>query len=308
MAKTRRTDDSAWKYLFSSTDVVHQLLTQFVDDDVISRVALEDIEPFDKSFVSDAFLDRESDVIYRINMPDRMVYLYVLIEFQSTVDKSIPIRMLHYITGLYDQMFRTSTAGALPAVFPILLYNGRKRWTVPRNVRELIEPTVAKRYIPSFEYYAIIEREIPDEVLERIRGILSAVMYLDKRRNATELRNAVDHVIGMLEKERPEQLRMFRVWLNRMFHMAVTGEQRYRIDELMEVKSMLSEVVDQIKNKGRQEGLREGRRAAALHMLRKGYPLNDVMEVTELPRNEIARLAEAVTTEENKEQGGLSSI
>lgn len=120
MAEKRRNNDSAYKYLFSSPEVVHQLLTRFVDDEVIAGIAVEDIEPFDKSFVSDAFVDRESDVIYRVKTGGGEVYIYVLIEFQSTVDKRIPIRMLHYILGLYDQLYRRSRAGKLPAVFPIL--------------------------------------------------------------------------------------------------------------------------------------------------------------------------------------------
>jgi hypothetical protein len=53
MAKSRRPNDNAWKYLFSSTNVVHQLLTRFVDDEVISRVALEDIEPYYRPVRSD---------------------------------------------------------------------------------------------------------------------------------------------------------------------------------------------------------------------------------------------------------------
>ena len=291
MSDARRKNDSAYKYLFSSTEVVYQLLTRFVDDAVISQVKREDIERFDKSFVSDAFVDRESDVIYRVNTGQGEVFIYVLIEFQSTVDKSIPIRMLHYILGLYDQIYRSSRAGKLPAVFPILLYNGSDRWTVPANVRELIEPTIAARYIPSFEYYPIIERDIPDETLERVRGILSAVMYLEKRRDDRELRAAVDRVIDMLVDEQPEQLRMFGVWLNRMFRAAVSREHLQQIEGLREVRSMLSDVIDQIESRGRQEGRQEGhqegRRMTALRMLRKGYAREDVSEVTELSAEEL---------------------
>jgi predicted transposase/invertase (TIGR01784 family) len=295
MKDTRRHNDSAYKYLFSSNEVVHQLLNRFINDEVVSRIAVEDIEPFDKSFVNDAFLDRESDVIYRVTLADREVYIYVLIEFQSTVDKSIPIRMLHYILGLYDQIYRTSTAGKLPAVFPILLYNGSERWTVPQNVRELIEPSIAPRYIPSFEYYAIIEQDIPDETLQKIRGILSAVMYLEKRRDDVELRNAVDRVIDMVEAEQPEQLRMFKVWLNRMFRAAMSVEQQDRINKLRGVKNMLSEVIDQMERKYRHEE----RRKHAVRMLRKGYPLEDVMEITELSRDEAEDLAEQIAAEED---------
>ena len=297
MSDTRRNNDSAYKYLFSSKEVVHQLLTRFVDDEVISGIAVEDIEPFDKSFVSDAFVDRESDVIYRLATGGGEVYIYVLIEFQSTVDKSIPIRMLHYILGLYDQIYRTSRAGKLPAVFPILLYNGSAQWMVPTNVRDLIEPAIAERYIPSFEYYPIIERDIADETLERIRGVVAAVMYLEKRRDDRKLHRAIDHVIDLLEETNPEQLRMFGVWLNRMFRASVSREQIERIEGLREVRSMLSEVIDQIESRGRREGRQEGRRADALRMLRKGYAVEEVAEVTELDREEVAALAEQVAAE-----------
>ena len=283
--------------------MVHQLLTRFVDDEVFSEVTVEDITAFDKSFVSDEFLDRESDVIYRVSTGGRDVYIYVLIEFQSTVDKPIPIRMLHYILGLYDQFYRTSEAGKLPAVFPILLYNGNERWTVPKNVRELIEPAIAERYIPSFEYYPIIEQDIADETLERIHGVLAAVMYLDKRRDATELRTAIDRVIDLLAGEKPEQFRMFGIWLTRMFRGAASEQQFDRIRELREVRPMLSDVVDQIENrgkekglqegfqKGRQEGSNDGRRSDALRMLRKGYPTDDVVDITELSHEEVTELA-----------------
>ncbi len=175
-----------------------------MDDPVVADISPDDIEPFDKSFVSDAFLNRESDVIYRVTV-----------------------------------------AGKLPAVFPILLYIGSDPWTVPQNVRELIEPTISGRYIPSFEYYVIIERYIPDELLENIRGILAAATYLEKRR----------------------------------------------------VKSMLSEVIDQMEQKYRQEGRQEGRHVAALRMLHKGYPLEDIIEITELSRDEVQALTDQVAAE-----------
>ena len=80
---------------------------------------------------------------------------------------------------------------------------------MPGNVSELIDGSIPSRYIPSFEYYPVIERDIPDETLERVRGLVAAVVYLEKRRDADSLAGAVDGVFGMLEQERPEELRLF---------------------------------------------------------------------------------------------------
>ena len=95
------------------------------------------------------------------------MYIYVLVEFQSTVDKTIPVRMLLYILQLYDQLFRNSQKGKLPAIFPVLLYNGSKEWIIPNDIQDLIEKTIPSRYIPSFEYYPVIENKISDRVLKK---------------------------------------------------------------------------------------------------------------------------------------------
>ena len=68
-------NDSAYKYLFSSKEMVHQLLTRFVDDEVISGIRVEDIEPFDKSFVTDCCASWSEPGLLLINRfspgPDR---------------------------------------------------------------------------------------------------------------------------------------------------------------------------------------------------------------------------------------------
>lgn len=86
-------------------------MTRFIHEDLARKISLDEIEPVDKSFVSDEFLQRESDIIYKVKTKHRDVYIYVLVEFQSTVDKTIPVRMLLYILQLYDQLFRNSQRG-----------------------------------------------------------------------------------------------------------------------------------------------------------------------------------------------------
>ena len=114
--------DSAYKYLFSNKRIFHQFITRFVDEDFSKKIRLEDVELVDKSFISDEFVKRESDIIYLVKTDKRDVYIYVLVEFQSTVDKTIPVRMLLYILQMYDQLYRNSRKGKLPAIFPVLLY------------------------------------------------------------------------------------------------------------------------------------------------------------------------------------------
>jgi predicted transposase/invertase (TIGR01784 family) len=191
---------------------------------------------------------------------------------------------------LYDQMYRSSRRGKLPAVFPVLLYNGSKRWTVPRNIRGLIEEVVPAKYIPSFEYYTIVERDIPDRVLKHLKGLMSAVIYLEKQQDRESLGKALDTAIELIAEERPEQLRMFTTWVNAMFRGSLSEEDMEKITDLTEVRSMLSELVDEIAEdkkregieEGKREGIQEARKENALRMIRKGYPLEEIQEITGL--------------------------
>ena len=130
-----------------------QLITSFVEEDFVKDITLEGMDLIDRSFISEEFLSRESDIIYRINLKNTEAYIYILLEFQSMVDKSIPVRMLLYILQFYDLLLRNSRKGLLPSVFPILLYTGQDNWTIPSNIKDLIDTKIPGKYIPSFEYY-----------------------------------------------------------------------------------------------------------------------------------------------------------
>jgi predicted transposase/invertase (TIGR01784 family) len=298
MAERRKDYDSAYKYLFSNKRIFHQFLTQFIDESFTRKIRLEDIEQVDRSFVSDEFLQRESDIIYKVKLEGREVYIYVLLEFQSTVDKSIPVRMLLYILQLYDQLYRNSRKGKLPAVFPILLYNGSEKWTVGRDLARLIEQSIPGKYIPSFHYYAVIEREVPDRVLKRVKGLVSAIIYLEKQGDEAALGQAIETVIELIREEQPEQLRMFSTWVNRMFGKVLSEAEAERITELTEVKSMLAQLAEDIEKRGIKlgekrgvnKGVKEGKREAARRMKARGYPVEDIVDITGLSAEEVEKL------------------
>ncbi len=76
------------------------------------------------SFVTPAMKKREDDIVWSVELQGQRVYLYLLMEFQSTVDSAMPVRMLQYVAALYDYLLREKTihaADGLPPVLPIVL-------------------------------------------------------------------------------------------------------------------------------------------------------------------------------------------
>ena len=300
--KDKKPHDSAYKYLFKNKRIFLQLLKSFVYEDFINEIKLEHLELFDKSFISDELLDRESDLIYKIHYKDKEYFIYILLEFQSTLDKSIPIRLLSYIMLLYDLIYKESRAGLLANIFPIVLYNGKDDWNIPLNINELINKNIPARYVPSFEYYLIVEKDIPDETLDKLSNLVAAVVYLEKQDEPEKLSAVVDKIVKFIQDEEIVDIRMFTNWLKKMFRSEMKSEEIDKIRDIQEAKSMLTQLAEKIEQKGiekgklegkiegKTEGLREGKIEMAKRMKEKGTDYHFISEITGLSLKEIEQL------------------
>jgi predicted transposase/invertase (TIGR01784 family) len=205
--------DKRYKFLFSHPLFVRRLLESFVKERFVHKLDFSTLEKVDKSFIGEDFKARESDLIWKINYRTSPIYIYLLLEFQSTVDKSMPLRFLRYLIELYQSLHVDTESGNYPAVFPILIYNGDRPWTAPLRSQDLIEDTIPAEYIPNFQYYPVIENEIPRQSLLKIKNALSAVFYAENT-SPDELKKELDTFFSILENENIEAVRILVLWLN----------------------------------------------------------------------------------------------
>lgn len=73
------------------------------------------------------------------------------------------LRMLNYLTNFYmDYVASYQDVTYLPPVFPIVLYNGDRRWTAPVKMETLIRDVgVLGKYGVRFQYFKSVEHEYP---------------------------------------------------------------------------------------------------------------------------------------------------
>jgi predicted transposase/invertase (TIGR01784 family) len=144
----------------------------------------------------------------------------------------------------------------------------------------------------------VIEKEVPDRVLKRAKGLVSAIIYLEKQGDEAALGQAIETVIELIREEQPEQLRMFSTWVNRMFGKVLSEEEAERITKLTEVKSMLAQLAEDIEKRGIKLGEERGEkrgemqkaREDARRMKARGYPVEDIVEITGLSAEEVEKL------------------
>ena len=134
MQKERRwrEHDRGYKLLFSHAEMVADLLRGFVREEWVRDLDFSTLERVPGSYVTPELSSRESDVVWRLRWGrDRLLYVYLLIEFQSTVDPFMALRMMVYLGLLYQdlvQQRQLTAAGKLPPILPLVLYNGNGPW------------------------------------------------------------------------------------------------------------------------------------------------------------------------------------
>ena len=89
-------------------------------------------------------VERRHDTVWRVPLDDnRSHYVCVMVEFQKSRPWNMAMRMLGYVTALYDSMMARQELGdrhSFPPVLPIVIYFGEGDWTPKLEVDELIEP------------------------------------------------------------------------------------------------------------------------------------------------------------------------
>jgi len=96
---------NAYKNMFSYKEVIRDLIRGFVKQDWTNELDFDSLERVSDSFVTDDIRDREDDIIWRVRLGPGCLYIYLLIEFQSTVDNTMAIRIMTYIGLLYQLDF-----------------------------------------------------------------------------------------------------------------------------------------------------------------------------------------------------------
>jgi len=167
--------DTGYKELFSYPEFVQQLIEGFAPAEIAQLMDFTTLKQHSGYYIIPMFEEKIEDVVWSVNVTwegvTQEVYLYILLEFQSSVDRTMPIRLMHYVACFYSELLKqkvVTPSQGLPPVFPVVLYNGSKPWTAPLDVFEMItsEPRgFLRAYQPHLRYYLVDEARYTDEQL-----------------------------------------------------------------------------------------------------------------------------------------------
>lgn len=185
---THHPHDKGYRQLLAKKKTFLELLQTFVGEGWVREIAEEDLTLVDKSYVLQDFSDKEADIVYRLRIRGTDVIFYVLLELQSTVDHTMPFRLLQYMVEVWRDAYnntpekeRKRKGFRLPAIVPAILYNGEGGWTARRSFREYqLGQERLSRHLLDFEYILFDVNRYGEEELRRQANVISSVFYLDQ--------------------------------------------------------------------------------------------------------------------------------
>jgi predicted transposase/invertase (TIGR01784 family) len=274
--------DNSYKLLFSEPEIVADLLKGFVHESWVAYLDFSTLEKISTHFISDDLRSREDDIIWRVKCKDEWLYIYLLIEFQSTIDYFMSVRLMTYIGLLYQDLIKQLKLGKndkLPPIFPVVLYNGKSRWTATTQLSQLIQnfPTGFNQYKPSLSYLVLDEGCYSETKLKPLKNLVAAIFRLENSTNETQMLNVINDLLKWLVS--PEQIRIrrvFNIWIKRVLLKSNKITQAVNnLTNLTEVKTMLAENVAnwhkqweiQGMEKGIEKGIEKGKAEKELQML-----------------------------------------
>ncbi|MGQ9558726.1 MAG: Rpn family recombination-promoting nuclease/putative transposase [Desulfurispora sp.] len=319
--------DKGYKFLLKNKETFLQLLRSFVPAPWVHNIDPRSLVLVDKSYITQEFADKEADIVYRLKSTEDDVIFYVLLELQSTVDYLMPFRLLLYMVEIWREAYsntsqneRDSKNFRLPAIVPLVLYNGRPRWTAATSFQDILAGNEQfAGHLLNFNYELISVQSYSDQQLMRLANLVAAVFMLDKSRNLKQVFKTLRRLQRVLSQMTPDDFQRFKTFLRKIIAPYLSEKEQARVEEILQqagpeegkvmvtnIERILAESMADAEQRGIQQGIAQGMaqglargelkkaRESALAALREGLDPQLVSKITGLPLEEVLELQKKI--------------
>jgi hypothetical protein len=267
--------DSLYRRLFDNPDMVGELLREFLAGPWLDDLDLGGMTRENATFHAGTGDRRESDMVWRVPRRDGGdTYLLLLLEFQSTSDHWMALRVLVYAGLLWQHLVnekRLPPDGRLPPILPVVLYNGDRRWAAPLALHELVGlqgDSPLWQWQPAMRYQIVDEGAFPEDDLAGRDALLALLFRLESSPDPAQAVVLTDAVLSWFRRH-PGFERVRSVFVEMLRALLAPLAPGVRVpDELLEMRNMLATRWE-VWERNRDQELREGEQRGEANLLRR---------------------------------------
>lgn len=294
--------DKSYKSLYSNKEIFLDLIKEMLDVPWSKNLNPDDLILVNKSYITSDYEEKESDIVYRANVGNAEVIFYVLLEFQSTVDYRMPLRLFFYISEILREYAKNANHKAndknvkVPAVIPIVLYNGNSPWDAAKSFRKIVSnEELFGDSIIDFRYNLFdVNNEFTKEDLLKHRTITSAIFLLDQKIKPIEFLQRIKAIALFFNNLNEKEIQVLKHWIENSVQeelaeeaIKILSSSKEEVEKMVSSNAfILTEMEEEAKRKGKEEGLKEGKVEILMKLLLKKFkkvPQNYLDKIKKLP-------------------------
>ena len=301
---TNNIHDKSYKDLYSNKLVFVNLIKEMLNASWAKELNEENLILVDKQYILADYEENEADIVYRANVGGEEIIFYTLLEFQSTVDYRMPLRLFFYINEILREYTKNLTEEdkknrkgfRVPAVIPIVLYNAIRKWNVPLYFKDIVNKNeLFGENIVNFKYSLIdVNHQYTKEELIKNNNITSAIFLLDQKVEPLEFFERLKAVALKFNKLTSREKEILKHWLRNTVDETV----RESVVKILEadkegVENMVANnafMIKEMKEKVEKETRKQDRIEIAKNAIKLGMNDEDISKLTGLNVDEISKI------------------
>jgi len=295
------------KKAMENPSLAREFLEEYLPDEYKQLIDLTTLKPEKETYVEESLRTKLSDMVFSVQMHNKAedkkynAFIYTLIEHQSYSDYWIALRLLKYSLLLLER--HTIKRNKLPVILPIVIYNGKKKYSAPRNIFELFTyPDIARKTIEE-DYRLIDLQAISDNEMDyekHLSFLLYTMKHIHERDTILMLKEAMRRCSKaiIIDKEQNYVLTKLILWYT---DSKVPEEKKQLLEQIIvdnlpkeEANNIMRTIADSYIeegfNKGILQGTEKGKAELIKMMLNQGNPVDKIAKITGLSVSDIQKL------------------
>ena len=274
------------------------------------KIKAEKLELYNKEYITTMFEKMESDIVYKIAEKNT----YLIIEHQSTVDRTMPYRIYQYTGELLRNVINKEKMKNIdykqPRIISIVLYTGDRTWNI-EYVDDLQEPLAGYPKVKPIYRLVDVNKYSKSKLLEDDL-MASKAMLIEKEKSIEGIIKALEQISKKLSiNSDKRQIQLF-ITIVRYVLLSINDEEtRKKLEKEIEkmkgveanmlhatmvlnkeFKERTNKAMADGRVKGRTEGRKQEKIATAKRLLKKKMKPDFISEITGLSIEEIEKLKE----------------
>ena len=238
---------------------------QFINEKLNLKLNEEELEKYNRSFVTHELCNRTADIIYKIKGKKNF---------------------------------------KIPLVIPIVLYTGREVWNIADEI-ERIQEKLEGYDEPFGKYTLIDINQDSDEKLLYEKTYLSKISLLEKYKRNGNLAEWIKKILNEINEHeneyKGEGKEVLYLMISKVLKSYVGKEKTENLltsfekegDDMLQILDTIEEEKKMFIDKGRKEGVKKEKNNIIKEMLKKNMAIDLIAEVTHSSKNNILKIAKS---------------